>query len=463
MKQAQLPEILALSIDEQITAFQVSGFDVQDWADLEPQYEPMQHEIIKNKVKYPPKINPETGVDDIKRTVFGLQKLAVDRISQAMFITPVKREYDSEDSEAELKAISFLESIYRTENSIDGVNIERSKSLNASCQIVTIWSAIDKPLIIKGEQSKKTLKNYTYSPIDGYDIWAQKDEFGDIFTIGIAYKDSDELEHFIVYVSGQSPQVIKYEKLEDGWAQNTELSTSLPFFPCVYAYLKQPVWGGDSGTNKVEQLEEMETYQGYYVKKNQSPLHTIDKGDTTGMSTTEGEEKDDDARKLVVLGKGGKVESITWEGAGTNLTERMTRIRNAFFEEIQLADSSFATLIASNTSADNKEILFMDPKNKAIDLGGEWEKFFLQEFKIVKEFVKVMFPSLASALDLISARSIVKPYNIRIRKDTAEYVSIAGESMSLETKVRILDEVMDIEKEVELINGLNAANANQGI
>lgn len=464
MTQAQLDLILALPMEEQIAALQKSSFVIPKWADLEKQYDSLQHEILTNTAKYPPKINPQTGADDIKRTVFALQKLAVSRISQQMFSAPVKREYDFDrDKESEKDAIGILEQIYRTENSIDGSNLERSKKLNASCQIVTIWSTIEKPSKAKGEESPLTLTHATYSPMDGYSIFTQTDENGEILTIGISYKDIDEKEHFIVYISGVKPRVIKYEKLEEGWAIITELSKDLPFFPCVWSYLGQPVWGGDSGTNKVEQLEEMETYQGFYVRKNQAPLFGMDPGKTAGTSNSTTDQKDDDARNIVRLGEGGSITGVTWVGAGVQLTERMERIRNAFFEENQFPDNSFSTLIKSNTSADNKEIVFADAKAKAIDLGGEWEKFFLNEIKIVKEFVKVMFKSTANDLDMISARTTIKPYNIRTKKDNAEYVNIAGSSMSLETQIITLDEVSDVEQEAEAIRGERSASANQGL
>ena len=74
-----------------------------------------------------------------------------------------------------------------------------------------------------------------------------------------------------------------------------------------------------------------------------------------------------------------------------------------------------------------------------------------------------MFPSIASDLDLISSRSSVRPYNIRTKKDNAEYIAIAAPFMSTETAVRTLDEVSDVEQEVQKIEEEQGAAANQGI
>ena len=460
MTQLELDSFNTLSIEEQMELFMDSSFDIPEWSDLVVQYDPMQHEIMTNKVRYPVRLNPKTGVDDIKRTVFGLQKSAVDKISQALFVTPVKRDYDyNNEKEYEKLAVSVIENIYRTENAIDGSNIERAKKLNASCQLVTIWSTDETPSKIKGIDSKYTLSHSNYSPMDGYDIYAQTNDKGNIMSIAIGYTDSDEKEHLLVYIAGNKPAVIKYEK-EDEWVINTEKSGVLPLFPCVYTYLLQPVWGGDSGTNKVEQLEEMETYQGYYVAKNQAPLYVQDNGDTSGMITSGKDEDSEDSKHIVGVGKGGSIKAVEWVGPGAQYDSRFKRLRNAFHEENQLADNSFSTLLGSNTSADNKEIVYLDPKAKAIDLGGEWEKFFLQELRIVKGFCKIMFPTISNDLDMISIRSKVNAYNIRTKADIANYINLAGSSMSLETKVRILNEASDIEQEVLKIQEENGISAN---
>ena len=76
--------------------------------------------------------------------------------------------------------------------------------------------------------------------------------------------------------------------------------------------------------------------------------------------------------------------------------------------------------------------------------------------------MKIMFSSLATPLETMSIRSVIKPYSIRTKLENAEYVSTAGNSMSLETKIKILDEVDNVQDEVDLINKENALNANQG-
>jgi hypothetical protein len=413
---------------------------------------------------YPPLIN-ENGVDTFKRTSLALQELAVNRISQAMFSTPAERVYNfDKESDSQKKASNVIEEIYATQNNIDAENIERAKKLNASCQVVTIWAAKAGNTVIDDLTSAYELNHVSFSEIEGHKIWANIDDAtGKLLVVSLEYKDSNDIDHFDIYVNGASPQLISYSKPK-GWvlSESTEPNPKpLTVYPVVYGHLKKPVWGGDSGTLKVNQLEELTSYQGFYINKNAAPLFTRDMGDVDRMSDGNSSESASDSKKIVDVGKGGSVTPLTWESNPTAVDAQYKRIRNAFYEENQIPDTSFANMIASNTSADNKKIIFADATAKAIDLGGEWQKFFYDELIIVKKMIAIMFPSIATDLDLISIRSKITPYSVTSRKENAEYISIGGSAMSLETKIRILNEVDNVDEEVDLILGESSANANQ--
>jgi len=460
----KLQEILAKNPEQALADLQVSSFTLPKWSDLEKEYDPMQHSI-QSTIDYPAKLN-ENNMDDFKRTSFGLQKLAVARIAQAMFAAPVTRNYTFDTSnQQQIDAVQLLESLFEIENYIDSENIERGKQLNASCQIVTIWSAVPSeiPIMVNNLPTKFKLIHKTYSEMEGYKIYAQTDSNGEILVISIFYTDSASKEHVDVYANTNPPQYLKYDKLEQ-WTLDSLLSNrALACFPALHLTSKEPVWGGTAGTNIVEQIEELISFQGLYIKKNAAPTFVLDYGDTAGASRAVTEEKSNDSRKIITVGKGGTMADVTWPGAGTAVKDQYQILRNAFFEQVQMPDISFANLINSNTSAENKELLFSDVKAKALDLGGEWSRFFYKEFLIVKAFAKVMFPSLASALDLISMRAKINPYSIKSKKETAEYVSLAGDAMSLHTKVTLLGEADNVDQEVETIEAGNSMNANQGI
>lgn len=461
MTREELEKILTKSPEEIVKDLQKTSYpNLPKWDDLVKQFDPMQHSIW-NETTYPPKLN-DNNQDDFKRTALGLQKLAVSRVAQSMFSTPTKRTYNyDKKSEQEQKIVDILEQVYRTDNYIDSENIERAKKLNASCQIATVWYAYEQENIIEGESSKLKLGHTTYSEMDGYKLYPILDENGNMLVISIGYTDAEEKEHMDVYINAEIPQYIRFDKIGD-WIKNEDRSKSpLEVFPVVYAPLPEPIWGGDAGTNLVEQLEEMESYQGLYIKRNALPTFTQVMGDVTGMQQAEITESSNDSRRIIKLGVGGSMEDVTWAGADEAITSRYNRIRNAYFEQVQMPDTSFANMINSNTSAENKELLFVDAKAKAKDLGGEWEKLFYDELIIVKKFAAVFFPKFAKLLETISIRSTIIPYSIKSKKENAEFVATGGGAMSLATQVAELGLVDDVNAEVEIIQEERGIQSNQ--
>jgi len=453
MTNSQLEAILALTDNSEIVKLlSVTSFAVPLWTDLLPQYDPMLHKIW-DTVAYPVKLT-ETGQDDFKRTPLALQKLAVSRIAQAMFSASTERKYSYlTGSDTEKKASSIIEQVYRINNNIDSTNIERAKRVNACCEVVTVWKVYDKPGTIEGEQVTKKLTHSIYSEMDGYKIYANNDENGELLVVSIAYKDKANVAYFDTYINGVAPEFRRYVN-RGGWKLD-ETSTPSPLklevFPVVHTWLPEPVWGGKAGTALVEQLEEMESFQGLYIKRNSLPTFTLDYGEITNNSPNEVTEKSTDSRHIILVGKGGVMQDVTWPGAKEAIADRYGRIRNSFFEQVQMPDISFANMINSNTSAENKELLFSDAKAKARDLGGEWEKMFYDELEIIKKFLAVLLPKYTNEFNSISIRSEIQPYSVNSKKELAEYISLAGGSMSLSTRVELLREVDDYASEVKAI------------
>ena len=463
MTQEQLIEILTLPIEDQIKALSISSFVVPKWDDLFKQYDPEEHEIVKNPVRYPPIIG-ESGVGEFPRVTRGLQRLAVNRVSQAQFVTPVDRVYTyDKESESQKKAVDIIEEIYRTQNSIDAENIERAKKVNASCQVANEWRVEPKEENVLNEPTKFRLANSSYSEMDGYKIYPNIDNDKNLIVISFAYKDSANKEYFDIYTAGEKPQFISYTKGANGW-QLTELPENpkaVTVFPVVYTYLDNPVWGGTSGTKQVELIEETWSYRALYIKKNSAPIFVQDFGDTSNKAKSTVEESDSDTKKVIPVGKGGSIKAIVWDANPETTKQQIKDMETSFFDDNQIANIAMSVLLNANASAEDKEIMLTDSKAKAVDLGGEWQKLFNIELnEIVIPFAKVMFPSLAKDFDAISVRSIVRPYSIKTDKENAEFVATAGSAMSLETKVKRLGQVTDISSEVEAIEDEQGKNAN---
>lgn len=460
MTNEKLIEILSLPSDELIkTLVEKTNVSVPKWSDLEKQYDSTKHSIW-DTIKYPAKLN-DNNQDDFKRTALSLQELAVNRLAQSMFATPVKRNYtyDKESENAQL-AVGIIEDLYKVRNYIDSENIERAKNLNKCCQVCTVWYVLERQQVINNIPTKFKLTHKSYCEADGYLLYPVFNEYDELLVISINYTDSADVEYFEVFTNTETPQYLRYVKSDSGWLLDTDKSTVLEIFPVIYIHSKMPAWGGVAGTNLVEQLEEMESYDGMYIKRNALPTFTLDYGDITGMTQITTDEKSDAVRNIIKVGKGGHISDVTWTGAKDSLTNRYNRIRNSFFEQIQIPDTSFANMIQSNTSSENKELIFADAKSKAHDVGGEWERFFYDELQIVKQYAKILFPSLSAEFDSISVNCNIIPYSIKTRKENAEYVSLAATAMSLPTKVAILGEVTNVNDEVELIQSEQSQQSN---
>ena len=466
MTQEQLDIILSLKIEEQIKALSVTSFNTPKWEDLKKQYYPNEHAIKKDFKRYPVILNDTTKADDMPRITRAMQKLSVARISQAEFVTPVERIYNyNKDSDSQKKAVDIIEEIYRTQNYIDAENLERSKKVNASCQVATVWRVYGEENIIKEEPTKFKLAHISYSEMGGHKIYPIVDNNEKLIVISFSYKDSQDKEHFDIYTNGENPKFISY--IKDGDWKLSEIPDNpktLDIFPVVYTHLEEPVWGGDTGTAQIEIIEETWSYRAFYIKKNSAPRFAMDVGDVEGKKKTGTKESDSDSMKVIKLGKGGSVVPVVWDNNNAITRDQIKDMETSFFDDNQIANIAMSVLLNANASAENKEIMLTDSKAKAVDLGGEWQRLFNDELNdIIIPYAKIMFPNLASEFETISVRSVVKPYSIKTDKENAEFVVNAGSNMSLSEKVRKLGQVTDIAAEVDAINNENLANANQGI
>lgn len=427
-----------------------------NWSELYRQYDPLQHSIYDTS-KYPIQLN-QYNVDDFKRCGIGMQKLAVNRLAQNLFSQPVKRVYTYNTENQQLKdCVKIFETVSKNYLNIDSVNIERAKSLFSACEVCSIVYVTDEQMIIGDYISPKKINIKLYSPDKGYTLFPILDDFGNIDSIGISMIDFKGNENFYFY---SSSKIIFYKKVDGEFIITLEQSVSSISF--TYINRNDPAWGGLAGTQLVEQLEEINAYQGYYIARNSVPTFMIDKGEVApGSRKSESEEDDGDDKRYLYLGKGANVQDVTWQGAGEAIKQKTDFIISQFWDLIQISDMSFSKLLGSNTSFENKELVMSDSRAKSVDEGGEFNKLFSNENNIIKNFLKVLFPALSQAFDAVMIRTVITPFSIKTKKEIAEYIDLAGGSMSTKTKIRLLDEVDDVEQEEAEINGNNEMLANQ--
>jgi len=446
-----------LSPSEQVTLIKKSVNCYQpNWGELYKQFDPVQHSIY-DVSKYPAQLN-QYNVDDFKRVGLGMQKLAVNRLSQNLFSQPVKRVYTYNTDNQQLKDCEkIFETVSKNYLNIDSINIERAKSLFSACESCSIIYATDEQMVIGNYISQKKLNIKLYSQDKGYTLFPILDEYGNCEAIGISMIDFKGVENFYYYTSSN---ITFYQKQGGEFVITKQQPVS--FISFTYINRQDPAWGGLAGTQLVEQLEEINAYQGYYIARNSVPTFMIDKGEIApGARKSDSEEDDGDDKRYLYLGKGANVQDVTWQGAGEAIKQKTDFIVSQFWDLIQISDMSFSKLLGSNTSADNKLIVMQDSFARANDEAGEFNKLFSIENNIIKNFLKVIFPTLAQSFDTMIVRTVITPFSIKTKKEIAEYIDLAGSSMSLATRIRLLDEVDDVDQEEKDINGNNEMIANQ--
>lgn len=67
------------------------------------------------------------------------------------------------------------------------MNIERGKSLFASCETITLWYSQEQPTVYAGQKSPLKLRCKNYSPMNGDGLYPLFDEYDDMIALSIEY------------------------------------------------------------------------------------------------------------------------------------------------------------------------------------------------------------------------------------------------------------------------------------
>ncbi|MFT0387287.1 hypothetical protein ACMSDV_17590 [Bacteroides thetaiotaomicron] len=175
------------SADEVINDLKEKTVAVPSWSKLINDYEPKLHTIVSDTVTRKDKIKSDGTVEKASRIYIGLEKLLTKRITEFMFSIPVRRVYHNiEDNEIKQQIAKAIENIYKYAR-VDSENIKRGNNYFASCEVFTIWYAVENPNTLYGFKSKYKLKCKTYSPMDGTKLYPLLDELDDMVAMSFEY------------------------------------------------------------------------------------------------------------------------------------------------------------------------------------------------------------------------------------------------------------------------------------
>lgn len=443
---------------EVVAALKEKSINVPSWRGehgLMQEYDSNLHPVM-SKSLYPDVVNPDGKLTKVTRITFDLPRLAVKRTTELVVGMPVKRIYRPENDRQQ-EVAKVIERIFER-NRIDSVNIERCNMLFASCEVITLWYAVEGRNNLYGVQSPIKMRCRNFSPMLGDELYPLFDEYGDLIALSVGYtrkKGNESITYFDAYTANRH---VKFSN-EDGWQVVEDEVITLGKIPAVYVYRPTPVW--ENTSKLVYEMEWAMSRSGNYLRDNSKPLFVV----FADENITYGDEQspDKEFRAVMQYPKGSTAQYITWQQSVDNLKYFMSELRQSFFTQLQLPDWSYESMKASPMSGESRKQLFIDAQLKVKDESGRLLEFFDREVNVVKAFVKViMGESYANDIDALAVENVITPYTITDEKDTIENLMLANGNkpiISQRESISQLGWTADVDKTLEEITAEGMANA----
>lgn len=385
------------------------------------EYEPKKHPVM-NKSIYPDVVQDNGTIDYVTRVTYDMQRLAVKRMTELCNGIPVKRVYRPEN-ERQKEVAKYLEKIFQR-NRIDSVNIDRCNMLFASCEVFTLWYAVEQENTLYGFNSKLKLRCRSYSPMNGDELYPLFDEYGDMIALSIGYTrkiNRKNLQYFDTYTADHHYKWMCTSGKE--WELLEAEEITLMKIPGIYAMRPTPIWEDQS--KSVYEMEWSMSRNGNYLRKNSKPIFCVfaDEEVNYGSEKNENEE----ARSVAQFPKGSTAGYVTWAQAIENLKFYISELRQSFFTQLQLPDWSYESMKANPMSGESRKQLFIDAQLKVKDESGRLIEFYDREVNVLKAFLKVMLGDTWSAdIDALPVEIVITPFTINDEKETVENLTTAN-------------------------------------
>lgn len=419
---------------------------VKPWANLRKEYEPKEHPVMTDKT-YKDKVTKK-GIERVTRLTLGLQKLAVKRITELMFAIPVQRVYNPEN-EQEKTVAKIMEAIFQ-KNRIDSLNIERGKSLFASCETITLWYSQEQPTVYAGQKSPLKLRCKNYSPMNGDSLYPLFDEYDDMIALSIEYTRREGNKTITYFDTYTADEHIRWRTGDGATVEELREKVELEKITGVYIHRDEPIWEDQSPN--VYEGEWTLSRNGNYIRKNARPNWVVfsDNKVKYGNEPT----NDNAGRNVLQYGQNDKAEYKTWQQAIDSIKFHIDEIKRNFFMQLQLPDMSMENMKATPMSGEARKMMFIDAQLKVTDESGIWIEFFDREINVVRAFMKKMYPNLSAAIDNLQVDVVITPYQIRDEAERITNLTNATNGkaiMSQRTAVANLGYVDDVDEELEQI------------
>ena len=414
-------EINAILADEQtdeviITKLKEKSIFVPDWGKLRKEYDPREHQVMDESIY--PDIIEDGRIEPVTRVTRSLQKLAVNRMAGLCFGIPVNRKYHPK-SDAEIKASEVIEKIY-LKNRINAMNMERGKMYFASCEVATLWYAVEEDNTHYGVKSPIKIRTRSYSPMNGCKLYPLFDENDDYIALSIAYdkvKSGIVTHYFDTYTTDRHIQW----KQVTVWERTIDEPIRMAKNPTLYMHRNEPIW--EDKTTTVSESEWAMSRNGNYIRKNSRPVFVLSADEETGPDKEDNELNS--FKNVLQIPMGSKASYVTWEQATDSLKLHLEKLDQSFFTDLQLPDISFAKMKEIPLSGEARKQMFIDSILKVTTEAGRLGEFFDREMNVVKAWAKIIVPSLKVAIDSLEVENVITPFAISELTDMVNTLTTA--------------------------------------
>lgn len=452
-------ESTELAAAEKIAALRKKTIPVPSWGGrngLVNQYDPMRHPVM-DKQKYPDVVSDD-GIEYVTRITVDLQRLAVKRMTEMCCGIPVKRIYKPEN-DIQKEIAKYLEAIFDC-NRINSVNIDRLNMLFASCEVFTLWYAIENKNNLYGFDSPLKFRCRNFSPMLDDDLYPIFDEYGDMLVMSVGYTRKFGKKNVQFFDTYTATKHIKYSDEGGEWAEveNDNIAV-IGKIPGIYITRPTPIF--DGGSNTVYEIEWALSRDGNYLRKNSKPIFVVLADEVIQFGDEKPENKE--FKAVMQYPKGSTAQYVTWQQAIENLKFYISELRSLFFTQLQLPDWNYEKMSQQALSGESRKQLFIDAQMKVNDESGRLLEGFDREINVVKAFLKTALPErYHSDIDALKVETKITPFSITDTKETVDMLMTAngGEPiMSQRESIEEFGHSDDVDKTLEEISQQSVEDA----
>lgn len=418
-----IEEILALQDEAQkIAALKEKAVNIPAWADLIKEYDPRRHPVM-DKALYPDVSRSDGSLEKVTRITLNFQRLAVKRMTELVCGVPVKRVYKPEN-DRQKEIATYLEKIF-VRNRADSLNIERCNMLFASCEVMTLWYAVEDKNRIYGFDSNLKFRCRNFSPMTGDTLYPLFDEYGDMVALSVEYTrivGNKTHQYFDTYTKDRH---IKWSDLNGPMSVVEDEKITIGKIPAVYMYRPTPVW--EDTSNNVYEMEWSLSRNGNYLRKNSKPIFIVYADEQIKYNSEDKKGEAVKARTVLQYPKGSNAQYVTWQQAVESLKYQVETLRSLFFTQLQLPDWSYEKMSQQALSGESRKQLFIDCQLKVKDESGRIIEYFDREMNVVKAFLKAALgEAYAADIDALETEILITPFSVNDEKETISNLMTAN-------------------------------------